>query len=820
MTIIRLLGAPSLEGPAGPLEGPAVHRRRLALLALLVRAPRRTLARDRLSALLWPEADSERARHNLADAVYAIRRALGAAVLRTRGDDLTLAESVTADVDELEAAERADDWARVVRSYPGPFMDGFHVSAAAELDRWLEGERTRLAGLQRRALASLAEQAERDDRWPDAAAWWRRLSFEEPYDSRIATRLVQALCRAGDRAGALAHAERHAALLSDELGLEADPEIRLAAEPARVQPPESAAVPDAAAPGPPSAAGVPTPAVAPPARSRWVVVASLAATLLVTVVASTRFRGSISNELVADRIVVLPFQNRTGDPAGDGWSGLAADLVVRALAQAEVGDVVLPFELAPGAGSSDDERRRLTRDARAGLAIAGVIDRVGDSLLVGAMVSSEGSRVSKALVSVGPVAAGVADPRGGLEALVGRIVGAVASHLGQEASEHPFPVRAPTWDAYRVSVDANRAFLDRRFAEAAALYRQAHDLDTTAVAYLLWSAVAHSNIRFGAEVQAIVARVAPKRDRLSRFDAALLDWLDAKLAGNLARALGAARAAHEVAPHSGLGGYQLGFELIRSGRPAEAARVLRGLDPDRGWLAEWSNYWLRLASAHHLAGDHRAELQAAELGYRRHRTEALSIAKIRALAALGREDAIQAALRESTDPPAAHLAAARALRRHRRPSSTSFAERGLEALGVAAVDSGSARRLLRARLLFEAGRPAEALTLLEALLDERPTNVTLLGWTGSVQARLGLVADAQAILARLRTAHPSPRRERDESFARAAIHAELGSDPRYTLGLLRRVTALGWGFDEFHYSPFFDQIRSDPELIEFFAPHG
>ncbi|MEZ4589037.1 MAG: BTAD domain-containing putative transcriptional regulator [Gemmatimonadales bacterium] len=820
MTIIRLLGAPSIEGPAGPLQGPVVHRRRLALVALLVRAPRRTLSRDRLIAMLWPEADSDRARHNLADAVYAIRRALGAAALRTRGDDLILAESVTADVDELLAAERADDWARVARSYHGPFMDGFHVGAAADLDRWLDGERSRFASLQRRALASLAEQAEREDRWSEAAGWWRRSSFEEPYDSRIATRLVQALSRAGDRAGALAHAERHAALLADELGLEADPEVRRAAESARAAAPAPALLPAPATLSPPSAVGAPTRTADPPARSQWLLVASLAATLLLTLVARARLGGSISDERVADRIVVLPFENRTGDPARDRLSGLAADLVVRGLAQAQVGDVVLPFELDAGAGSPDGARRRLSRDARAGLSITGAIDQLGDSLLLAAIVSAEGSRVSKALVSVGPVVAGVADPRVALETLVGRIVGAVASELGQEASEHPFPVRAPTWDAYRVSVAANRAFLDRRFSEAAALYRQAHDLDTTAVAYLLWSAVAHSNLRIGAEVESIVARVAPERDRLNRFDAALFDWLDAKLASNPARALVAARAAHEIAPHSGLGGYQLGFELIRSGRPGEAARVLRGLDPDRGWLAEWSNYWLRLATAHHLAGDHRAELRAADQGYRRHRTEALAIARIRALAALGREDAIRAALRESTDPPAAHLAAARALRRHQRSSSTGFAERGLEVLSAAAVDSGPGRRLLRARLLFEAGRPAEALPLLEVLLAERPKDVTLLGWTGTVRARLGLVADAQAVLARLRSADPSPRRARDELLARAAIHAELGSDPRYPLALLRRVRALGWGFDDLHYSPFFDRIRSGPELADLFAPHG
>jgi DNA-binding SARP family transcriptional activator len=94
---LRLLGTASIEGPDGLVAGRAAQGRRLALLALLALGRGRALTRDKVVALLWPEATPDRARPQLSDTLYILRGALGEDAVRSVGDDLALnsAESGT-----------------------------------------------------------------------------------------------------------------------------------------------------------------------------------------------------------------------------------------------------------------------------------------------------------------------------------------------------------------------------------------------------------------------------------------------------------------------------------------------------------------------------------------------------------------------------------------------------------------------------------------------------------------------------------------------------------------------------------------------------
>jgi DNA-binding SARP family transcriptional activator len=75
MLTLRLFGGLSLADEGGPLTGRAAQRRRLALLAILAVAGGKPVSRDKLVALLRPEASDERARHLLADSLYVIHAA-------------------------------------------------------------------------------------------------------------------------------------------------------------------------------------------------------------------------------------------------------------------------------------------------------------------------------------------------------------------------------------------------------------------------------------------------------------------------------------------------------------------------------------------------------------------------------------------------------------------------------------------------------------------------------------------------------------------------------------------------------------------------
>src|SRR5688500_5466658 len=102
MSRIRLLAGSSIEGPDGPVPGPVLQRHRLALLALLATAPNGSLSRDKLIAYLWPESETDRARHLLRSAVHVLRRSLGENAVLSLGDDLRLnPEIVASDVSEF-----------------------------------------------------------------------------------------------------------------------------------------------------------------------------------------------------------------------------------------------------------------------------------------------------------------------------------------------------------------------------------------------------------------------------------------------------------------------------------------------------------------------------------------------------------------------------------------------------------------------------------------------------------------------------------------------------------------------------------------------
>ena len=232
MALLKLFGGASLETETGPLQGPAAQRRRLGLLARLALAGSQGLSRDKLIAYLWPESDTDKARHLLSDSLYRINQSLGGDVLVAGGDQLRIDFArLRCDVVEFEAALEGGEPEAAVRLYRGPFLDGFFLGGALEFERWVEGERERLAHRYGGALESLAEAAVRRGDHLEAARHWRALAAHDPLGSRVALRLIRALMATGDGATALQRARAHEALLRAEWGAgPADEFARAAAE--------------------------------------------------------------------------------------------------------------------------------------------------------------------------------------------------------------------------------------------------------------------------------------------------------------------------------------------------------------------------------------------------------------------------------------------------------------------------------------------------------------------------------------------------------------------------------------------------------------
>jgi DNA-binding SARP family transcriptional activator/tetratricopeptide (TPR) repeat protein len=231
------------------VAGAAAQPRRLAVLALLARAGRTAVSREKILALLWPDEPDERARKSLNQAVYSLRRDLGDDDALVGSKDLRLnLELIAVDVIEFDDALQRNDIDAAIRLYAGPFLDGFFVPRAPELERWMENERRSLAHAYGTALERVAALATERGDATSAVGHWRKLAATDPLNGRIALSLMNALVAIGDVSGALQHARLHEVMLDQELGLPPDREVSALARELRARSASSISTADAPRP--------------------------------------------------------------------------------------------------------------------------------------------------------------------------------------------------------------------------------------------------------------------------------------------------------------------------------------------------------------------------------------------------------------------------------------------------------------------------------------------------------------------------------------------------------------------------------------------
>jgi DNA-binding SARP family transcriptional activator len=689
---LKLFGSAGIEGPEGPLGGRIVQRRQVALLAVLALSARRTASRDRLLALFWPEADAERARHSLADTVYVVRKALGEDALRSLSDDLVLdGERVRSDVEAFEAALAAGDPARAVSLHAGPLLEGFHLPDAPEFERWLDDERARLAQAHARALEELAGASERQGDPLAAVEWWRRLASAEPYTARVALGLMRALTAAGDRAGAIRHAEVHTSVLAGELGVEPEPEVVAYLDTLRSAPEGTPGrIDERVAPV------VSTPASAPPEpelpvagdevgdeaeeapvataerrvrpdsvrrHDRRPAMAPLVAALaLLTLGASWFLAWRPGPELHDRRLRVVPFENRTGDAALDAVGFLVADWITQGLLRTRIGEAVPGTEDFLGQSSRTVEQRRpgsappspreLALEAGAASVVYGAYYRRADSLEFQAQVLD--ARSGRLVHAAEPVRAPLSDPGEGIERLRGKLLGILAAHFDETSVWHShagLTFAPPPFEVYRLYAEGSEHFSRSQHTEAIERLEAAFRLDSTFASALLMLSVAHLNLGGYATSDSLAQLVEGLSDRPTPHEQLLHGWLRAFLRGDVAGQLRFSRQAPRFAPGAGMH-FQAGRDAVQNNRPREALEHFRTLDPSRGWLRNWQSFWDVSTLAHHQLGQHRQELREARRGRQQH-PERLSTLwyEARALAALGEVTELERLLDEALAPP-------------------------------------------------------------------------------------------------------------------------------------------------------------------------
>ena len=579
---IKLFGGMSLQNDQGPLTGQIAQRRRLALLAMLA-ASRSPVSRDRLVGILWPELDAEGARHRLSDSIYVARRALGESAFETPGDDIWLDDAhLSVDVRAFERALDEGALEQAVALYAGPFLDGFHLSSAEEFERWVDEERARLSGRFAQALRTLATDAERRGDFAAAAKSLRRLAALDPLDARVTLRLMSALERAGDGAGALRQARVHQALRHAELGLGEDSEVRRASDElgARLESkPIASPHPTVTAPPDEKQSDVSSPSQVVRRTTRRVQVGVAAAVILVAIggwAFATR-KPSESTQPVATAqlgVAVFPFTDAGGSPQDVSGEAMAILLATKLDGGGlrSIDPNALLAQYRQGEGHPDPaDAARLAHRLGASYFVLGDIVRATATVHLGAALydAKNGEPVS---ARVG--AQGVS------EALF-ELVDSLATRLLVGRRDEPAPQLARLASVTTSSLAALKAYLAGEaearaghHAEAVAHLERAVNIDTTfALAYYRLAAASGWTSARSARPLDMAARYAtrmPERFRMT------LEALDARRRGDPEEAEKRFRAVIARYPDDFDATYELGDLLFHAsplrGRDAIEAR--------------------------------------------------------------------------------------------------------------------------------------------------------------------------------------------------------------------------------------------------------
>ena len=820
MIEIRAFGAIDVLSDDGRDFGAIVTQpKRLALLLYLAIArPHGFHRRDNLVALFWPELDASHSRNALSKAIHHLRRALGDDVIVARGDEVMLdLEQLTSDVREFGEATRKGDHQAALDLYRGPLAVGFFVDDAPEFERWLERERDRLRAEVSRAAWTLADEARTARRLNDAAQLARRASSFMPDDEPTLRRLMSFLASIGDRAGAIRSYDAFASWLRRELEAQPAPETQLLNEKIRENGNVVLSEPVSAIASPPSVALPLSEPVPRSMSSRRVAI--VAAGLVAVILIAIGLARSTSARPVFDakRVMVSRFENRTGDPGYDRLGVMAMDWISEDIAGTGLVSVVDP---------------RSHSLARAGLVVSGAYYIVGDRLNFHAQLSSSADRTI--LRAFAPVSVRLQSPTHAFDSLGRQAVASVAEATDARVAAFSRVARTPpSYVSYLEYVKGIEAFARHDEAESYGHFLRAYDLDTTFVTALLNAGASILNRWSGQD--SVIAILRAKRGSLSPFNQL---WLDSYLASRRRDWGEVFRTTRELARQAP-GSY---FPFIHASaaisvnNPRAARDALLSVDPTRGWMRDWFDYWYTRCNAQHMLGDYESELADARIGRRQYpRNFAVISAEVRPLATLGKASDVDALL-DAASAMTAHdtwevaspfaIAASEAAV-HQHPAIALSAKQRVvkwyrslppERFEREPTQFGPAWMLYLAQAWPEL---AEHVEYLEKSAPQHPRTII---YRGVVAAHGGdrvraMIADS--LIQRLGKPQPPGKPWLPPDLAlyyRSEIAALLGDRDR-AVGLLQDAFADGLRYTIYlHASPAWASIRSDPRFIRIMEP--
>jgi predicted ATPase len=220
-----------------------------ALLVYLAVEADRPHRRESLVGLLWPDCPEQVARHNLRQALFNLRQAIGDhtasppyllisrdAIQFNRASDFSLdLAQFNAIFDTCEEMRsrgiedrsiRAARLEEMVKLYRGEFLQHFFVEDSAEFEEWALVQRESLHRCVLDACRFLADYYEQHADFQAARRHACRQLELDPWREEAHCQMMRALALGGQRSAALAHYETCRRVLAEELGVEPSAKTR------------------------------------------------------------------------------------------------------------------------------------------------------------------------------------------------------------------------------------------------------------------------------------------------------------------------------------------------------------------------------------------------------------------------------------------------------------------------------------------------------------------------------------------------------------------------------------------------------------------
>jgi tRNA A-37 threonylcarbamoyl transferase component Bud32/tetratricopeptide (TPR) repeat protein/TolB-like protein len=552
--------------------------------------------------------------------------------------------------------------------------------------------------------------------------------------------------------------------------------------------------------------------------------------------------------ITSNRVLVATFENQTGDVSLAALGHMTADWLTRGLQEMGPIEVVDARTVAseseatssavqPGTASTLE----LARSVGAGTLVSGAFYRDADSIRIVSQVTEVGT--GTLLYSLDPVAGSVASPLDAVETLRQRVTGAIATIFDQAWSVQSF--RPPRYDAYREYMAAAPLIGRLNTEGAVSRLRTAWARDSNFTLAPLYASTLFAEAGLYHQAESLAVMVGRRRERLRVSEAAMLEYLRARLRGDFATALGAIRPVAEGAPFAEPA-WGFALTLMRLNRPREASELYARLDPRRGFLQEWWFYWNIFGAAYHMMGEHETELEIAKRG-QAHYPDHMGVvaAEAHALAALGRVDDVFRLLDEMRGmpqdwrgplPPMLYLTSvAGDLRAHGNLEAAIAVLDRVRSWAETRSASQLSSPLVRAHMAhvaYSSERWDEAQEQFSALAEEFPSDVNYQGYLGVLAARR---ADRQQAgrISRWLESLERPFLFGINALWRARIAALLG-DQQQAMTLLRAALEQGLPFygnapslwisrtdaHWLHRDMDFESMREYPPFAELMRPKG